>query len=106
MHHGWIPAAVIAAALLGGCGGDEHAGHDHGTMEAPKGDLDFSGLTADQAARAKAQGVCPVSGKPLGSMGAPIEVEGAGAKVFLCCEGCLKKFHADPAKYVAKVAPK
>jgi hypothetical protein len=87
--------AVAVLVLLAGCSKKEEPG-----------ELDFSGLTAEQVAKAKAQATCPVSDEPLGSMGPPIEVEGAGAKVFLCCKGCLKKFHADPAKYVAKAAPK
>jgi hypothetical protein len=34
------------------------------------------------------QGICPVSGNPLGSMGDPIKVQAGGMDLFLCCEGC------------------
>ena len=46
---------------------------------------------------------CPVSGEALGSMGDPIVVEHEGREVKLCCKGCVKKFNADPAKFVAAV---
>ena len=46
---------------------------------------------------------CPVSGEALGSMGDPIVVELDGREVKLCCKGCIKKFNADPAKFVAAV---
>lgn len=39
-----------------------------------------------------AQGICPVSGGKLGSMGAPIKVKvGAKEHAFLCCKGCVGK---------------
>jgi len=34
------------------------------------------------------QKICPVSGNPLGSMGAPIKVKAGGMDLFLCCQGC------------------
>jgi hypothetical protein len=37
---------------------------------------------------AAAQGVCPVTGKRLGSMGTPVRVVVKGRVVFLCCQGC------------------
>jgi hypothetical protein len=37
------------------------------------------------------QGICPVSGQALGSMGAPIKVQVGEQTVFLCCKGCLGK---------------
>jgi Cu(I)/Ag(I) efflux system membrane fusion protein len=51
---------------------------------------------------------CPVTGRPLGSMGKPIKVEADSKVVFLCCEGCRDSFQKEPAKYVAKLnaAPK
>lgn len=40
----------------------------------------------------KAQGICPVSGQKLGSMGAPIKVKvGEEEHAFLCCKGCQGK---------------
>lgn len=39
-----------------------------------------------------AQGICPVTGKDLGSMGDPIKVQvGEKEHAFLCCKGCVSK---------------
>lgn len=55
-------------------------------------------LTAAAIARQK---LCPVSGKPLGSMGQPVAVEVASGKVYVCCAGCADALKADPSKYAA-----
>ena len=49
-----------------------------------------------------AQGICPVSGKELGSMGDPIKVKvGEEEVAFLCCQGCVgKQIDADHWKAV------
>ncbi len=40
----------------------------------------------------KAQGICPVTGQKLGSMGKPVKVKvGEEEHVFLCCQGCVGK---------------
>jgi hypothetical protein len=49
---------------------------------------------------------CVVSGEALGSMGQPIIIHHEGAEVRLCCKGCVKKFNADPAKYLEKLSCK
>lgn len=49
---------------------------------------------------------CVVSGEALGSMGQPIIIHHEGAEVRLCCKGCVKKFNADPAKYLEKLSSK
>ena len=36
------------------------------------------------------QKICPVSGKPLGSMGTPPKVKIGDEEIFLCCKGCAK----------------
>jgi membrane fusion protein, copper/silver efflux system len=46
---------------------------------------------------------CPVTGKPLGSMGTPVSVTAAGRTVLLCCKGCENAFKKDPAKYISKL---
>lgn len=58
-----------------------------------------SATRADQVA-IKAQRVCPVSGKSLGSMGMPIKVTRGDRSVFLCCQGCLGKVTANPDQYL------
>jgi hypothetical protein len=40
--------------------------------------------------RSAVQGICPVSGQKLGSMGAPVKVKIGEETVFLCCKGCLQ----------------
>ena len=55
-------------------------------------------LTAAAIARQK---ICPVSGKPLGSMGQPVAVDVAGGKVYVCCAGCADALKANPSKYAA-----
>jgi hypothetical protein len=55
------------------------------------------------AAAIARQKICPVSGKPLGSMGDPIKVMIGDKPIFLCCRGCFKKVQANPARYLAMV---
>jgi YHS domain-containing protein len=57
---------------------------------------------ATQPASAKvAADVCVVSGEPLDAMGEPVVYNHEGREVKFCCNGCIKKFKADPAKYLA-----
>jgi len=46
---------------------------------------------------------CLVSGEDLGSMGEPIELLHGTRLVRLCCKGCVKGFHKDPAAFIAKL---
>ena len=55
--------------------------------------------------KAPAGEVCPVSGRPLGSMGAPVTVSYAGQKSTLCCSACVAKFEQDPKAYLPEPAP-
>jgi hypothetical protein len=50
------------------------------------------------------QRICPVTGKPLGSMGTPSRIVVSGCAVFLCCDGCVEPFQREPAKYLAKLS--
>ena len=47
--------------------------------------------------------VCVVSGEKLGAMGDPIVITHEGREVRFCCAGCVPKFRAEPAKYLAKL---
>ena len=47
---------------------------------------------------------CVVSGEKLGDMGKAYVFAHDGHVVKLCCKSCLKKFNADPAKYLKKIA--
>ena len=46
---------------------------------------------------------CVVSGEKLGGMGKEYVFTYQGQEVKLCCKSCLKKFNADPAKYMKKI---
>jgi len=46
--------------------------------------------TADEI-KIAVQKICPVMGKPLGSMGKPIKVKIGDEQLFLCCEACKTK---------------
>jgi YHS domain-containing protein len=60
-------------------------------------------LPPEDRALAERQKVCPVTGKPLGSMGVPYKVTVKGRTVFLCCGGCEEKLRKDADKYLAKL---
>lgn len=64
---------------------------------------DVTVVPADQAQQDAVaiarQKVCPVSGKPLGSMGTPVAVDANGQRLFVCCAGCVDTVKANPAKY-------
>ena len=49
------------------------------------------------------QGTCPVSGKPLGSMGTPPKIMVDGKALFVCCAGCSSKVQSSPDQYFTKV---
>jgi Cu(I)/Ag(I) efflux system membrane fusion protein len=51
------------------------------------------------------QKICPVTKAKLGSMGEPISVDVEQRKIWVCCEGCPPKLKAQPAKYLAVLAP-
>ena len=46
---------------------------------------------------------CAVSGQKLGSMGDPINEIVGTRLVKLCCKGCVKKLHANPAGFITKI---
>lgn len=48
------------------------------------------------------QATCPVSGKKLGSMGAPPKVVVDGKPLFVCCAGCSDKVKSSPQQYLAR----
>jgi hypothetical protein len=46
---------------------------------------------------------CIVSDEELGSMGDPVVLVHEGQEIKFCCKSCIKKFKADPAKYLKKL---
>jgi len=105
-----VPLLALGLTLAG-CGGDDHTGgmHDEKTTEHDSGGADaeiaeaFKALSVADRTLAIAQGICPVSEEPLGSMGTPIRMTHGDKTVFLCCEGCRKKFEKNPETYIAKL---
>jgi membrane fusion protein, copper/silver efflux system len=69
----------------------------------PAAEDPLSWLSSEDRARAQAQRICPVTGKALGSMGAPARVVISGRTVFLCCHGCEERLQREPGKYLAKL---
>jgi YHS domain-containing protein len=47
--------------------------------------------------------VCLVTGNDLNSMGGPVSTVYNGQEIKFCCKPCLKKFEANPAKYLVKL---
>ena len=47
--------------------------------------------------------VCLVTDNTLGSMGKVITMKHEGREVKFCCKPCVRKFNANPAKYLAKL---
>ena len=103
--------AVVAAALLIGCSGNNAV---QPTSGGPASDIWQAGLDEDavtalsqlsnkERTAALTQKVCPVTDEPLGSMGKPPKVTVEGREVFLCCDGCKEELRKDPAKYLAKL---
>jgi hypothetical protein len=74
------------------------------TTKAPRAlAANFSDLAPQDRALAERQELCPVTNKPLGSMGTPTRAVVSGRVVFLCCDGCEDTLQRDPAKYLAKL---
>jgi hypothetical protein len=94
----------MAAAYFGAGAGSAKRATDAtvATKAADASPLDQ--LAAADRAIARAQKTCPVTKKPLGSMGVPARVEVAGKVVFVCCEGCEGPLTKNPARYLAKSA--
>ena len=72
--------------------------------------LGFALVAASTATPAQAAGtkpyplkVCVVSGNELGSMGKVITKTYGDQEIKFCCKPCIKKFDANPAKYLAKL---
>jgi hypothetical protein len=73
------------------------------TAQAAEADA-LDGLAEEDRVLAKRQRICPVTSKPLGSMGTPRRIVVSGRPVFLCCDGCEDPFQREPAKYLAKLS--
>ena len=93
------------AAGYFGAGGRATPGKPDGPAPAPgpREERWLNGLAESDRPGALRQKVCPVTGKPLGSMGVPPKLAVRGRAVFLCCDGCAAAVEADPEAYLAKL---
>lgn len=57
----------------------------------------------EQQAGTYALTTCVVSGAELGSMGAPLDDVFGNRLVRFCCASCIKRFEAEPARYMSKI---
>ena len=58
-------------------------------------------IGSSQGAILDSAGVCPVSGEKLdGAEGEPVKFTYLGKEYTFCCAGCVKKFKAEPVKYI------
>lgn len=129
MKRTFLPAVVIVALIslgLYGCGSpttepatsntpsstDQHDEHDHAEHDQPdeggqtdmeKMKAELAKLSPEDAASAEKQHVCPVSGKMLGTMGAPQKIDVNGQGVWICCAGCKDPLLEKPDEYLAKL---
>jgi hypothetical protein len=96
----------LASAYFGAGRGEHHGLAAPGAAARSAGLATdaFAGLAAEDQSLARRQKTCPVTFKPLGSMGTPIRAVAKGKVVFLCCDGCEGKFNGDPEKYLAKLS--
>lgn len=97
-----ILVTALAAAVLIGCNKNEPAAPK---ADAPKTEAPKSG-DAKTAAKPYPLEVCIVGGEKLGSMGKPFVFVHQGQEIKLCCDGCKADFDKEPAKFLAKLAPK
>ena len=63
-------------------------------------------VTGPDAADPYPLATCPVSGMVLGKMGPPIVMVHEGREVRFCSPACVKRFQAEPAKYLAQIDQK
>lgn len=70
---------------------------------SPESSSPLEKLAAEDRRLAERQETCPVTGKPLGSMGVPPRISVSGRVVFLCCGGCEDAVRSDPKRYLAKL---
>ncbi len=61
-----------------------------------------STIPADLRELVASQKICPVTKKPLGSMGVPLKVTANGRAVLVCCKGCEGPLLNSPEKYLPR----
>ncbi len=101
-----ISGFMISTALACGCGGGGQKKASQMSCQCGAGSC---GSTADSVVNTVQEvnnTICPVSGKPIGSMGEGVSQSYNGKVYKLCCEACLKPFKNYPEKYIRKIKTK
>lgn len=93
---------IVATAMACGCG---KAKKDVSTMSCQcatgscgagtEEDVDNAGQVNNT--------ICPVSGKPIGSMGEGVSHTYNGKVYKFCCAGCINSFKENPEEYINKI---
>jgi len=78
------------------------AGSRAASSSAPPPPTAPGSLSPEDRLLAERQKVCPVTKKPLDSMGGPVRVVVNGRVVFLCCDGCEDSLREQPEKYLPR----
>lgn len=88
-------SALFGLTILTGCGQKDAAPSPATKSSTPPTGASTAKIEAAMAKlsdadrqTAMAQGVCPVTGEALGSMGKPIKVTQGDRHLFVCCAGC------------------
>lgn len=92
-----LPPTYSAAGMVGG--GMPSAGPASNTVAGAASSTSNS-FQSPSGGQYGGQKTCPVTGQPLGSMGAPVPVTWNGETIYLCCEGCVAKFQTSPGVYI------
>lgn len=73
------------------------------TLLLSLGLVSCAGTSTTSGAKPYPLKVCLVTGNDLESMGGPVSTVYNGQEIKFCCKPCLKKFEANPAKYLSKL---
>ena len=98
----WLGLLVLASIGLVSAGCSSSTADKQG-KEGGEGKAGLAKLGPEDRRLAEAQGWCPITDEPLGSMGVPVKLKIEDEPVFLCCESCREKARAGPGKTLAKV---
>jgi len=95
---------VTSTAMACGCGCSKEKGGSCASCQAKTSGGHFGpDHVCSETVENVKNTVCPVSGKPIGSMGKGVSQIYQGKVYQLCCAGCVEKFKAKPEKYIRKI---
>ncbi len=102
-----LAGAVVAALLAVACGGNgvESSAPKTGaspSVSEPSAKTPAGSVKQPGDAKVGDTARCPVSGEEFTVEATSPKSEHDGKTYFFCCNGCRKKFEADPQKYLKK----